>query len=302
MIQYLPGWGDWRPSIDDYHAADAIGSSQLNVFIESRRRYRAMYVTRELPRPRPTKAMILGDLVDSILLDDAGEGRYVVAPRTVRARRGKDWDRVEERAAAAGKTAILYEWRMEALVLVDAIRSGSSTLARNLLLEVPGDDQPSFRWRHEATGLILKARPDRLALAPTLRPVELKAWSPDPGPPFAIAFQRRGAHRQASLYRQAVKLATGEPVEDTAVVHLWTGGSPPKVRVPSVPQDLLRAGHRQVEEALEQLAECLETDDWAEPGEEKIEPMFLLREQRDALADYPRRLDASFTDPKGQPA
>lgn len=154
------------------------------------------------------------------------------------------------------QTTILTEdQHATSLAIAKAVRSDPIAAA---LLEGEGRAEVTITWRHERTGLALKARPDWLGAAL----VELKTCR-DPAPArFASQVAGLGYHVQVAHYAAALAALGLErrPVKIVAAQNV----PPYDVAVYDVPEDVIQVGERRAEEALDRILECTRSGWW--PG------------------------------------
>ncbi len=161
-------------SNEAYHADPAIGSSGIKEFLKCPALYYAKYVDPLGAKHRKdTKRQTLGSNAHVSLLEpDVFESEYMVSPQMAITNKGKknqaekemnkshgDWDAFVDEAGKAGKRPILWSefetcCEMTAQIMNDP-------LAKACLTGV-GQNECSFFVKDERTGIMRKARPDRV--------------------------------------------------------------------------------------------------------------------------------------------
>lgn len=172
---------------------------------------------------------------------------------STRVRRGKEWDAFCE--ANHDKTILTEAQYTIARSCRDAARNHP---VASKLLNGPGKNEVSVRFKHERTGFECKARIDRICTDI----IDIKTTR-DPSPhKFSADAARLAYAMQLSFYWRAARAAgLGElPCKIIAIQNVM----PFDVVVYEIGTDLLVHGEQQYEQALDKLAECMKTNTW--PG------------------------------------
>lgn len=267
----------------DYHnACDGVSNSMLSVFLDDPELFEGYYLSRCWSRPAPTPDMEFGTLVHAALLDgldplDCLIGDAVLIPAEALNgdghRKGAAWK--EFAAANLGKRLLKPEELAPLREMADRVREMRRRVedhpkASVLLFESPGECELSFEWVDAATGLLLRARLDRLARrnARPLAIVDVKTTTSVKGKDFSAACWRYGYHRQAAFYRRGVRALTGET---PPFVFIAIRKTPPySVACYTLSEEFLEAGEKEVASALTALATCRDTDVWRSPMSDQI--------------------------------
>lgn len=169
-------------------------------------------------------------------------------------RRGKVWDQFQ--ADNDGRTILTVAQYDTANRVADAVNK--HPIAGQIFAETPRGVELSLRWEHVRTGRKFKARIDWLAS--TL--VDLKSCA-DPSPhKFAANSARLGYHMQLAIYLDGLTACGfGEP---PAQIVAAQSVEPYDVVVYNVPPSVLAAGHQELEQILDRLAQCEADQHW--PG------------------------------------
>jgi len=237
-------------SNEAYHARKAVGSTLLKTFITNRPLAYAQ-LTGAIVR-QETAALAFGRLFHDFF--DPGvdlKADYLVGPNNDK--RSKDW-----KAAAAktnGRTMVKpSDWAM-AEHMEAAVRANPYAAA--LLDEAV--HETSFRMPSPYGGCDIQCRADILHRWSVLS--DLKTC--DDVDSFHRAVVDKRYHVQAALYRLIVAEACGKwlPFVFIAVEKQ----APHRCRVVELSDRYLGIGHRIVDQALHDLAECFGTGDWSDP-------------------------------------
>jgi hypothetical protein len=243
---------------DDYHSGSGgVSHSSLEVFMRSIPEYHGRYITKTIPRPDPTPSMILGTALHARILErDKWDTLVGVAPEVDRRTKdGKEsWATFLQ--SAKGKAVISSDQfsvvaEMEKSVLAHEAAAG--------YLAAPGESEKIIRWTDPDTGIVCKAKVDRLA--PDCPVIDLKTAS-DPTPDgWAKAAANYGYHRQAAMYLDARWYGLDQ--SETDFLFIVVGTQPPyEVGVYSLGAEAIDLGRRQNQKALAELKVCKNTGVW----------------------------------------
>lgn len=194
-------------SFTDYALIDAVNASKLEPFMRS-----PAHAREEMLHPsEDTKATALGHAFHTFLLEpNRFHAEYVVPPKVDRRfKAGKEtWAAFE--AENPGKLAISaaelesYEGMAESILAHDFARE---------LLSGPGLIEVTIIWRDAATGLLCKARLDRVARHPSgwTFVTDLKTARDAEERAFARQASQLGYFRQIAWYRDGLNLLRPQP-------------------------------------------------------------------------------------------
>lgn len=219
---------------------------------------------RELHPEESTRQQELGHVIHQALLEPKRfEELFLVAPDVDRRTRiGKaTWAEFEERAK--GRT-VVSESDMECIQGLRANVAAHETA--NQMLYGPGKSELSLVWVDPATGLLCKARTDRL--------VEFNGWpfiidvktSYDPASTdnWQKAVANYGLHQQAAHYQNGLALL--RPLEDGYTRKFaWLvceTQAPYLVRVFEADDAALSIGNDEIAKYLRAYKQCLESGSW----------------------------------------
>lgn len=266
---------------DDYLAdTKAITSSMAREFDESSRVYAGRYVFRDGTKRPDTEAFRVGRMLHCALLEPARFAeQYVVAPKVDRRTKG-----------GKAEYAFWLESQKPGAVPCDpdehtlVLRMAESVMSNKraaMLLGCDGEAEHTVQWRHEKTGLLLKARRDKRAPGLIL---DIKSTR-DPSPKgFHKSVINYGYHRQGAWYLDSEYEWTGENVGFglLAVRNEW----PYEVALHEVSDELIQIGRRMNEATLERIARCFEENDWRNEWEREIQfvdpPLWMQKQYEEA--------------------
>lgn len=260
----------WNVSNDDYHKTfDAIGSSMLKAFIDSPCRYAGVYVERTIPPKPPTDDMVLGTWLHCKVLEpDQWEKRYVIGPKCDRRyKEGKaDWAAFLQ--SVNGQEVI----NNSDLPRVDLAHGMAEAIRQDpfaaKLLKASSRKEQGILYRDRVTGLLLKAKPDAIALNSRCIMVGDLKSSACPGDGFGDQAYRLKYHLQMALYSNAVKALTGLPVKFIFIVVGKTEPFPVfHYEMDSAFQEL---GQAELRDALCKLQIAYDTGEWKSEGQGKV--------------------------------
>ena len=234
-------------SFADYCKIDAVNASRLWPMRTS-----ALLCKHQMDNPKPqSDAMLLGNVFHALVLElDMYDKTYQVGDFGKRGT-AKYLKLVEEHP---GRTLITWAMHDKAFAMADAVNNNKETAAELL---GPGDREVTIVWRHDRTGLLLKARLD--LLKPD-RVVDLKSSRDIEEHKFEADSARLGYHFKAAYYAAAALEATGEPLPFSMAV--CESAAPYDTAVYEVPTEALAIGEMQVEAALDEYKRCMETGIW----------------------------------------
>lgn len=266
---------DWTE--DQYHAdSTAITSTMAREFDDSSRIYAGRYVFHDGVKRPDTEAFRVGRMLHCALLEpERFASQYVVAPKVdKRTKGGKAEHAFWLESQKPGAIACDPDEHAEALRMAEAIM-GNKRAA--MLLQCDGETEHTVQWKHDRTGMLLKARRDKRAPGLIL---DIKTTR-DPSPKgFHKSVVNYQYHRQGAWYLDSEYALTGENVGFglLSVRNSW----PYEVALHEVSDDLIQIGRRANEETLTRIARCFEENDWRNEWEREIQfvdpPRWMLRD------------------------
>lgn len=215
----------------------------------------------------PTDAMTLGTKIDTALTDPARfAAEYCQCPKF-------DMRKNADKAAAAewaeenkGKQGLDPQEWVDVQGMANALRAHA---AASKLFAMPGDLQLSLLWRDDATGLMCKARLDRVCHALPFV-IDLKSSHSAAPHKFSKTALDFGYHRQAAWYLDGAQ-ACGLKAE-RFIVPVVEQSAPYAVAVYDLGQASIELGRIQNRQALAEYAAALKSGIW--PGFAKqVQPL-----------------------------
>ncbi len=267
-------------TIDQYHANQASSSSKITAFIDRGASYFAgRFVTRTIPAPAPTEALIDGNVFDCMVTEDARTyaSRYVIKPEGVSlgTTQGKLWrSMMGLDVEGCAKVIVPHAKHDNFLNMRSALYEHPIA---SLILDAPNQvKQATFRIRSEKYGQDLQVRPDFASTTP-LPFSDGLAWSAnlkttadlndwfdvdDPeGPRSCAPIYGWDYHRQASL-DQFVLFQHPEFKQTMHFLVVVEKQIPHRVAVVQMTDDYLEAGFQVVDMNLRRIGECYRTGHW----------------------------------------
>lgn len=261
-------------SSEEYHAHPALGSSGIETFRDSRRKFYAQYVAKTAPPKAATPAMQLGTLVHLKLFEPEKFHARVAEPFPALAPDGKKWLRregsdhakwwQEEIDKRAGLIACDEETLDKIDAIVNAIR-GNERAAK--LLDQDGQCEYAIFWTDPNTGIQCKCLVDWYA------PIALDLKTTcDPSPAaYARSLVGLGYVRKLAHYKEGIEQLRGE---STNFVHIAAETCDPyrvaSYRIDDKDREGFSLGVTQRRRLLYAMAECYETGDWRDPFEKHV--------------------------------
>lgn len=257
----------------DYQKWDAVNFSRLKPI-----RGTASKCKYEIDHPKdPTPAMILGSSLHVATLEPARfESQFFIRPECDR--RTKEGKEIYAKAMAEAHGRLMLEDGEE----IEALRAMAKVIQTNcasrLFLDCAGQNEVSALWRDAETGLMCKARFDRLLPSfdrlPGKPPVIVEIKSDRNAEPWAFGktCDDRQYAGQAASYCHAHKMITG--VRPAHIFIVVENTPPHDLQVHMLDDQGLQTGMLEYREMLNRYAECERTGIW--PGyDEKINVLSL---------------------------
>lgn len=234
-----------------YRQNAAIARSDLDKIMVSPAHFKA-----ELGKvSEQTEAMRFGTLVHGALLEkDAFWPRYMIFDGR---RAGAKWEAFQKLAERSQKEILTTTEERKILGIADSVKAAG--------VDLTGLVEASIFWRHERTGVDLKARLDLIRDDVVY---DLKTTSDLDG--FAASIEAYGYHRQAAWYLAAAAAAGIWP--KSYVLIVVEKKEPYRVELIEMPTSLLGQGFTENEANLTLYKFCLDKNNWPEYEPEKKEP------------------------------
>lgn len=253
-----------------YHADHSKwGSTMMRAYDENPPLAEALYVSQTEPIPEPTNNMVLGSMAHCLLLEpEKFDSEYAVAV-DLTSRRGNDWKQFRDETAGQGKVPVLAAQCEVAEKMARTLCEHPYVqMLTRAVANVPAAkiEEPLF-VQDPATGLYLKAKPDWFV------PVENWFFLADLKTAASLAefrwsFRKYRYDLQLAFYLKVLTLAGKRNPKDNVSARfvVIVNQSPYRlVKLFAMLGDRLAKASREVDEALERLAESLATGVWELP-------------------------------------
>ena len=253
--------------MSDYHSRPEISRSMIATFIESKRLYEAMYVTKALPNDGATDAMILGTLTHSQLLEPDVDHRIVVPPAQVLTKDGKRSGNAYKEWCAANPTLIPVK-ASDFEISKRCVASVHKTIG--MMINHPkAMREREVYWTH-ANGLNLRAKLD--LIVPTtigLHIPDIKTTARLDKFHFDVS---DGLYLQHAHYRAAIRAEFG--VEASFWFCAVEKSGTFRVRAFELAEDYSAEADAKYEQALADMLDCHERNDFSELGEGEVSILY----------------------------
>jgi hypothetical protein len=260
---------------DDYHADhSAYSNSMLKIFRDRRRLFEAKYVTKTAPPEDRSKALDLGSLAHTIILEpDRLNKDFIEIPERLLSSNGAVSTTAAKMFVANAREAGKTPLKANDFALVQMmVESAKKRIGK--WLDLPSKREFVIRWNHPATGLPMKCRIDWGIDTPdTLFIIDAKTTRDAAPGSFQYACEEYCYWMQQIHYCEGARLWSGKPVEMhfLAIEKEYPFAS----SICQIAEPTVRLGEVAREKLIGQLAECLTTGNFAEPWEEEINQLTL---------------------------
>lgn len=239
----------------DYHAADALSHSKLEVFRKRPALYKRKYVDKAVTEEYDPTKYALGTALHAAMEGPAAWDKSVAVSefKNFRTKLAREW---RDGCGNTGRVILCGEEQDAIEHCMDAIESHPG--AR--MLTWAAQSETTWRFTHPRIPVPLQCRTD---LYKPGHPVDLKTTaSLDVGDfiNFERSFWKLGYHRQAAWYKMVLERC-GEKVEDFHFIAVETQ-EPFGVVVYRVSGDAMRIGDEENARDLADLVECYRTGIW----------------------------------------
>jgi hypothetical protein len=246
----------------------------LKVFAKSPALYNQLYVEKSVERSASTPEMLVGSETHTLWLQpDLFGAEFAVAPqcdRRTTAGKAAWADFVDE---ADGKTVLdadSYELAKSMVVALNA-----NPIAKALRYVAEPIIETAIRWKDEASGLLLKAKPDLYVPAGMTEwnlCVDLKTTT-SPGDGFARQCASLGYHKQAAFYLGGCEQTYGGDVPTKFLVLAVGKDEPHDVYPYYLGRKWISAGNDSNANQLQRLADCIQSGEWFAPETRTIQEL-----------------------------
>jgi hypothetical protein len=254
-----------------YHDRPEISRSMLMDFRRSRRLYQGRYVTRTIEREVETNAMRIGTVSHvSVLQPERFHELVAVIPSSVLSangsRAGKAWTEWSLAQEQLGKTTIKAAELSDILAMADAVRERVGWIDR------PGSikEQPIV-WRDSESGLDLRALPDFvLPMSGSVLTCDVKTTADIAKFPYQVrdSYWMQDAHYCSGLAHEY-------GIDSRFTFAAVEKSAPYLCRVYEMSDSMRDQAHAKWRETLQALAECYQSGDWSDPGEDDVQEISL---------------------------
>lgn len=255
MKEYSQGMHDI--SNDDYHASRALSNSGLKLFIECPYKYYWKYISGLAEPENKTPSLIMGSVVHTLTLEPhLFDDEYALEPTDInkRTKVGKiEYDYFLQENE--GKTILSQDIFKQATKMANSIKA--CELASDLIPDAKYEQ--SIFFKDNATGVMLKARPDILHSHII---VDLKTTADASYSAFQRSMIKFGYCSQAAFIQRAIQ-SLGEDFEKYAFIVV-ENKEPYCVAVYTLDEEAINYGHNLMDAYLPQFAQCIKTEKW--PG------------------------------------
>jgi len=239
----------------------------LDDFRESRRLYEARYILKNMPPKVETHAMRIGTISHITVLQPHkfNESVSIIPPSALNDdgnKKGSNWTTYRDAPEQQGRYLAKESEIVDILGMAAKVRKMVDWIASPKAIA----EQPIF-WTDEATGLKLRALPDFiLRLRKSILALDLKTTA---SVKWFHKDLKESYWLQDSHYRAALRAEYGV---DVTFVFAAVEKTPPYLFGARQIGPLTRQrADEKWRETLNQLAECYESGDWSDPGEDDVQ-------------------------------
>ncbi len=247
---------------EQYHASEGLSRSKLWTFKQLPAKFWYEYMSGQYVRPNDTEAFILGDLVHTLVLEPhLFDDRYALIPEIDRRTKQGKIDYEDLLIQSAGKSCVKPDILSLGTQMAKSLNSNSTVcdLLRDAKME------KSIYWKHEATGLICKARPDvwqgRIVS-------DLKTTVDASFRGFQGSAYKYGYFLQAAMIYEALK-SIGEPFHNFVFICVEKS-APHAVGLYMLDDEALQFGIDMFHALMDRIAKCYEANIWPDYGISKL--------------------------------
>jgi hypothetical protein len=261
-------------TLEEYHATPGVWSnSQKEVLIKSPPLFRGRFLTGEFLR-ESSMEFDIGTVAHAALADPAGLDNVlaIIPPTALNEqghRKGAAWKAWSD--ANAGKIQMKPGEAAPVQAMVRNVREHPKAA---MLLDSPGHTEYTVTWRDEESGLLLRARPDKIAetdVGTVL--VDIKTTRTETPREFSNSIVKFGYHRQAAWYMEGCRELGIFPV---AFLFIVVDKSPAhECEVYQLDQRAIELGQQQNRAAINELAWRLKTNNWRQSGWGEVLTIYL---------------------------
>lgn len=269
-------------SNEEYHAhTDSISRSAIMDFSVSPKKYWANYLNPERPPKEATRAMKFGEQFHKMILEPGlFEKEYCIQPNYFDlpkvgllkdlGREEYDRQKLERQKVENRNTKIAEEWHFGNLnkttidnsdfKILGEMKSAARNNAQAWELLTEGENEVSYFWNDEETGMLLKARPDVLYDSVV---VDLKTCKDASPRAFQRAMCDGGYHIQAAMITDAIKAVDNRDIL-TFINIAIEKEYPYAIGIYIIDQAAVDAGRQKYKHILKEMKIAREKNEWGD--------------------------------------
>lgn len=254
--------GELNYSNEEYHASEGLSRSSLWLFKQLPKKFWYEKLSGQYQRPKETEAFLIGNLAHTMILEpELFDSQYFVMPKVNRTTKQGKADYAEALEQSQGKMLINEEQLIQVQSMKDSVY-GNETAMQIL---TGAKIEKSLYWKHEATGLICKSRPDILngAVAGDLKTTVDASYRA-----FQSDSYKSGYFLQAGMAFEACK-SIGEPFEKFVFICVEKK-APFSVGLYILDDEALQFGIDMFHALMERIAVCFEKNVWPDFGVSRL--------------------------------
>ena len=253
--RHIPGL-----TLEQYHQRPEWSHSQMEVFRESPPLFHGTFISKVYPK-KESNAFDDGNIIHTPLLGGSLGDVVEIIPTDVLSNKGKRMGNAWKAWEAAHPDKILRKQAECDFLgrMIDSVRAKEEAAD---ILDSPGHFEHSIVYQDEATGLWLRARPDKVSLSyhGTKLAADVKSTKARTVKEFMKDAAKYGYHRQAAWYWDAC-VAIG--IDITAFVFISVNKTPAhECHAIELDRDDIELGRSQNRELLHELAWRLDTNNF----------------------------------------
>ena len=254
----------------EYHASPALGVSKLKIFRHSPALYFGRFISKTIPPPEPTPALLFGSAAGALILEGRSvyDTQYYTVPEGVgRVRKEDKETRATLEARNPGKQALNFA---DAVAIEQMNRN---VHAHHLAGPLLAACKPEITWRIRGEHFHVQVRTDAFSEegcevtegVPFIADLKTIAELPDDDPEvISRQIMTFAYHLQAVIYRSVVaEVLKFRDGFQPPFYFVFVAKEPPyAVKVVELDQTALDLGFRQVSDTIHRLTECHKTGRW----------------------------------------
>lgn len=241
-------------SNDEYHASQGVSRSALMKLKKSPYHYWYEYESGLYQRSEPSDALILGDVVHTLVLEPhLYDKRYIISPKFDRRTTAGKADYAAFQELAMGKVVLSQDIAAQAAGIAGMVNKNeiAADLLRDCVVE------SSIYFNHKPSGIQLKARPDAMLGSVV---IDLKTTVDASYRGMQSSAYKYGYFLQSGFICEALK-SIGIEMEKFIIVAVEK--TPPyAVGIYILDQEAIDYGVNQLNELMVVMDSCINKDEW----------------------------------------